>query len=65
MVPILQLVESSNHPYTLDVVQSNEFIYEIYVESCDEDINLTCMFWNLEQQTIKLKTLPIFHFQLP
>ncbi len=65
MVPILQLVKSSHHPYILDVVQSKEYIYEIYVESCDEDMNLTCMFWNLEQQPIKLKTLSIFHFQLP
>lgn len=65
MVPILQLVEFSHHPYTLDVVQSKECIYEIYVESCAEDMNLACMFWNLEQQPIKLKTLPIFHFQLP
>lgn len=53
------------HPHILDVVQSNECSYEIYVESCDEDMNLTCMFWNLEQQPIKPKTFPIFHFQLP
>lgn len=65
MVPFLQLVESSHHPYTLDVVQSKECIFEIYVESCVEDMNLTDMFWNLEQQPIKLKTFPIFHFQLP